>query len=156
MNTPLTGSIERSARLHAKQVRQRLLGLTHRRRPRDVLKIGRAAESEIVPERDVIVINPELVPAPAHAPEPIYIAPSAKIINEVAKNHKVSVGEIKGPRRYRYITAARHEAIGRVYTECPHLSLIQIGRIFNRDHTTIMHTLENLGLRERATREATI
>lgn len=139
MNRPLTGSIERAARLHAKQVRQRLLGSPLRRRPRDVLKIGRTPEPAPQPEPEIIVLNP--VPAP----DPIYIAPSAKIINEVAAKHKVSAGEIKGPRRNRYIVAARFEAILRIHRELPHMSLPQIGRVFNRDHTSILHAIRKYG-----------
>ena len=147
MTTGAIGTIERSAKLHAMEVRARLFGpsLRTRRRPRDVIKIMRPGDPDPLPlpEPEIIVLNP--VPVP----DPIYIAPSAKIIKEVAEKHKVSAGEIKGPRRNRYILAARFEAILRIHRELPHLSLPQIGRIFNRDHTTILYVIRKYGAQTR-------
>lgn len=67
------------------------------------------------------------------------------IIDRFAKAHKVSVGEIVGPRRSRYLIAPRFEAIVAVAIERPDMSLPQIGRLFNRDHTSIINAFKKMG-----------
>lgn len=66
------------------------------------------------------------------------------IIMEVAIAHGVSYEDILGRSRARHLVAARHEAIYEVRKRRPHLSLPQIGRIFKRDHTTILHALRRM------------
>jgi hypothetical protein len=71
--------------------------------------------------------------------------PSYKtVLRLVALKHGLDVAELSGPVRSRPVVAARHEAVGLVYTHCRYISLPAIGRIFNRDHTTILHTLRKL------------
>lgn len=67
--------------------------------------------------------------------------PARDIIAEVARRHGVKYGEILGPRGPRSITAVRTEAIREVADARPDLSMVAIGRIFGRDHTTILHAL---------------
>lgn len=67
--------------------------------------------------------------------------PVLDIIKAVAAKHGLTVAQIKGHGRQKALTAARHEAISRVYAARPDLSLPQIGRIFHRDHTTILHAV---------------
>jgi len=63
------------------------------------------------------------------------------IIETVAARHGVTVAEILGTRRTKPIVNARHAAIVQVCKLRSTLSLPQIGRIFHRDHTTIMHAV---------------
>ena len=75
------------------------------------------------------------------------ITPHAKtmlIIAEVAREHGVTVGAILGPSRGMKETRARWEAIRRVHRERPR-PLNQLGKLFNRDHSTIMYALKRLG-----------
>lgn len=72
------------------------------------------------------------------------VASPKVIISLVAAKHGVTAADIVGPSRTRKIVAARHEAIGVVYTHCRQVSLPAIGRLFNRDHTTILHALRKL------------
>lgn len=75
---------------------------------------------------------------------------SAKeIIFEVAHKHGISPIEIFGDRRCKHIIDARHEAIARVSEEKSEWSLTQIGRFFNRDHTTIIHAIRKVKGTER-------
>lgn len=71
-----------------------------------------------------------------------------QIIMEVAIAHGVSYEDILGRSRERHLVAARHEAIYEVRKRRPHLSLPQIGRIFKRDHTTILHALRQMERQE--------
>lgn len=68
-------------------------------------------------------------------------AAAATIIRLVALRTGVSADDIIGPRRHRPIAAARKAAIKLVHSHCPHLSMPAIGRIFHRDHTTILFSL---------------
>lgn len=70
------------------------------------------------------------------------------IIMEVAIAHGVSYEDILGRSRARHLVAARHEAIYEVRKRRPHLSLPQIGRIFKRDHTSILHALRQMDRRQ--------
>ena len=64
-----------------------------------------------------------------------------EIIAHVAALHCLKAGDLVGPRRMKHIIEARHEAIRIVADLRPDLSLPQIGRVFNKDHTTILHAL---------------
>lgn len=69
--------------------------------------------------------------------------PAAReIIMRVAKWRGVQFTAILGTQRTRHIVAARFEAIRAVADARPDLSLPQLGRIFNRDHTSIIHALK--------------
>ena len=63
------------------------------------------------------------------------------IIEEVARAHGVRVADILGPCRERPLVKARHEAIRRVHQARPNMSTPEIGRMFNRDHKTILSAL---------------
>jgi chromosomal replication initiation ATPase DnaA len=69
-----------------------------------------------------------------------------EIIMRVAKWRGVQFEAIIGPRRTRHIVAARFEAIRAVADARPDLSLPQLGRIFKRDHTSIIHALRATAL----------
>jgi chromosomal replication initiation ATPase DnaA len=63
------------------------------------------------------------------------------ILRQVARKHGVTLSEMLGPSRKRFIAHARFEAAYRLRTEC-RMSLPQIGRrLGGKDHTTIIHAL---------------
>lgn len=69
-----------------------------------------------------------------------------QIIAEVAARHDLRPEEITGPERWKRNCRARYEAmwlarqaVGR--DGKPLYSLPQIGRFFNRDHTTVLNAL---------------
>jgi hypothetical protein len=66
------------------------------------------------------------------------------IVGRIAKEHGVTFEDIMGPRRLKPVVAARKAAMIAVAAHMPRWSLPQIGRFFNRDHTTIMHALGRL------------
>lgn len=70
-----------------------------------------------------------------------------KIIARVAAQHDLAPEDILGPGRSIPIVAARRAAIAAVLAEHPSLTLLQLGRIFRRDHTTILHSLRALGIK---------
>ncbi|WP_425348073.1 helix-turn-helix domain-containing protein [Tianweitania sediminis] len=64
------------------------------------------------------------------------------MIAEVAELYGCTFSEVVSDKRQRNIVDARHAAIRAVRTANPHMSLPEIGRIFNRDHSTIFHSLK--------------
>lgn len=91
---------------------------------------------------------PEQEAVPHGVPVNLLAHPSPKtIIKLVALKHGVARVDVVGPPRTRPIVAARHEAIGLIYTHCKHYSLPELGRFFgNRDHTTMLHAMRKLKL----------
>ncbi len=71
--------------------------------------------------------------------------PAKKIIAQVAALHGLSVREVLSNRRNRPVVEARFDAIKAVADIRPDMSLPQIGRLFGRDHTTILHALRRRG-----------
>lgn len=63
--------------------------------------------------------------------------PIHAIIAEVCEKYDLTPAQIIGPQRHRFIVIARHEAYYRCAKETPY-SLPAIGRVFCRDHTSIM------------------
>lgn len=59
------------------------------------------------------------------------------ITREVANRHGLTWSEIMGPSRHRQMAWARHEAWSLIWAQ-GRLSLPQIGRRFDRDHTTVL------------------
>lgn len=67
--------------------------------------------------------------------------PSRAIIHAVADKYGMTTADLIGPKRSRWFSFARHEAMYRVRLE-RRLSLPAIGRIFGgRDHTSVLHAL---------------
>ena len=75
------------------------------------------------------------------------------IVRLVALRSGVPVDDIVGPRKTNIIVAARFEAIRLVKSHCPHLSYPAIGRIFHRDHTSILFALGKLRKSQRQNAE---
>ena len=68
------------------------------------------------------------------------------IIKGVAKRHGITVKQIMGRSTYTEIVEARHHAmriIHAVYGD----SSTRIGRLFNRDHTTVLAALGRIAKR---------
>lgn len=63
------------------------------------------------------------------------------VIGEVAARHNLSVKTLLGRERYKHTVRARKAAIRAVAKRCPAMSVTDIGRVFGRDHTTIIHAL---------------
>lgn len=86
--------------------------------------------------------KPGTPPAAAQsAPAPVQLPPMPnwlRIASEVSARHKLSIKELTGPGRQRYIVVARNEAFWRIREETK-LSFPQIGAKFGRDHTTVLH-----------------
>lgn len=77
------------------------------------------------------------------APQPVSIK---AIIRAVAAKHGIRVPELMSHRRHAVVVAARHDAIVQVYLARPNMSLPQIGRLFHRDHTSILSCLRKAGV----------
>lgn len=76
-----------------------------------------------------------------------------EIISEVAERHGVTLGQIMSPIRTKKIAHARQEAQAALYDTLNddgtrRYSLPKIGRIFDRDHTSVLHAIRRV--RERA------
>ena len=71
--------------------------------------------------------------------------PALKIISEVAAEYGVTVDEIRGPRRHGDLVKPRHAAMCRVYLQRPDMTLPEIGRLFRKDHTTVLHAIKRGG-----------
>ncbi|WP_420433069.1 helix-turn-helix domain-containing protein [Hyphobacterium sp.] len=90
----------------------------------------------MTPRRDYIFV------AAARGREP------AEILEEVAARHGVTVRQLTGQQRQKSIVMARRDAIRCLASEPTpagrYRSLPQIGRLMNRDHTTIVHHVKSL------------
>lgn len=76
-------------------------------------------------------------------------APSWKfILSLVALKHGVMQRDILGDHRGREFAAARHEAQALTYRHTQ-LSTPAVGRLFNRDHSSIIHALNKMGARKK-------
>lgn len=65
------------------------------------------------------------------------------IIRQEAKENNVTVEYIVGKKRDKRAISIRHYAIWRARTETD-ASFIKIGKIFNRDHTSVIHAYYKL------------
>ncbi len=63
------------------------------------------------------------------------------IIAEEARKAGVAVDALLGRCRRRAVVRARHAAMRRVHDAFPRKSYPEIGRIFGRDHSTVMYAL---------------
>lgn len=65
------------------------------------------------------------------------------LIGEIARRHGISPAAIVGRSRHVEVRAARLDAMRAVASTLPHLSSTQLGGLFCRDHTTILHALKH-------------
>lgn len=66
-------------------------------------------------------------------------------IAATAKDFGVTFNEVMSHDRSRRVCVARFAAIARVARDYPHFSYPQLGKLFKRDHTTIMNALARCG-----------
>jgi len=71
-------------------------------------------------------------------PQTEHEIPPQLILEETANYFTLSTADIVSKSRSRPLTQARHIAMY-LMRECTGLSLIKIGEVFNRDHTTALH-----------------
>lgn len=72
-----------------------------------------------------------------------------KVIEAVCDRHEITYTDVMSRSRFADVVAARHEAIVAVATAFPWMSLPKIGRVFGRDHTSILHALDKFGVPRR-------
>lgn len=72
-----------------------------------------------------------------------------KVIEAVCDRHEITFTDVMSRSRYADVVAARHEAIVAVANAFPWMSLPKIGRVFGRDHTSILHALDKFGVPRR-------
>lgn len=65
----------------------------------------------------------------------------ADIVADVARQHEVSLSELRSNRQPPRLRAIRKEVLRRVWSERPDLSSAQIGKFLNRDPSSIRHLL---------------
>lgn len=81
-------------------------------------------------------------PPPAWTPFDFYFTSSWKnIVRLVALRYGTTVADILGRSRMREHAVPRMIAIYLVRQHCPQFSLPDLGRRFDRDHSTILHAL---------------
>lgn len=73
--------------------------------------------------------------------------PARVIIERVAELHRMTAGDILDQGRSRKYIEARFDAIAAVRLAYPEKSTPWLGRLFHRDHTSILHALEKRGVR---------
>jgi len=76
-----------------------------------------------------------------------YISKESKdIIAMVERASGVSFSELKSANRQRNVVTARQYAFWRLYQHTYSLGypLVQIGKMFNRDHSTVIHSIKKI------------
>ena len=158
---------ERELSTHYAQVRKRLMGEPPKRimaippRPEPEPEPVEAPEPEKVPDfvlyvnekpfvrtllftkRDFIVIenDPEAQPK-ADEEAPVLCRKFTDVLRDVSRETGVPAKVMLGSRRMKYIVEARRLLWWRAAHECPHLSIADIGRRSNVDHTSVLHGLK--------------
>lgn len=69
---------------------------------------------------------------------------TSTIIRLCASAFNVKTADVLGPRRTDAIASARHAAMALIRAKFPKLSYGEIGRLFNRDHGTVMYAVERM------------
>ena len=69
------------------------------------------------------------------------VRPAKSIIRDIAEAHGYTLNDILGVRRNKQLVTVRHMCIRAVADAKPEMSLPAIGRIFQRDHSSIIHAL---------------
>ena len=137
---------------HYDAVRARLRGP---RKPPKVFVVPRQPKNEIAapeppkaqqkawPEVETLpplLINPTIgMPPEDFVPPPKTKISWSEVVAVVERETKMRRAEILGPRRTLDCIRPRHLLWALAYTCCPHLSVAEIGRRSQRDHTTILH-----------------
>ncbi|MEI2296729.1 helix-turn-helix domain-containing protein [Ensifer sp. MJa1] len=81
--------------------------------------------------------------------------PVREIVEEVLGNYPgITWEQVIGVGRERRLVEPRHRCMSAVYGERPDLSLPALGRIFHRDHTSVLHAVNKRGEGDRPPRRA--
>lgn len=76
------------------------------------------------------------------APFGFYRFPSWKnVVQFVALKHGITFEDILGHDKCKAFVKARHEAVVMVESHCQHMSITNLGRRMNLDHTTVLYIL---------------
>lgn len=110
--------------------------------PRDVINL---AMTDLLPSADI----EQSQDWPPHAGKKRKTA--RDIIAEVAEEYQVTIKDILSIRRNNDIVEARHECVWRIKNETM-LSFPQMGKIMNRDHSSLVHAYHKM--RDRKAKEA--
>lgn len=70
-----------------------------------------------------------------------------EIITLIALEGDMTYDDMIGHSRVPAVVARRHLAIVEVYRLKPAMSLVQIGKAFGKDHSTIVHALQKAGVK---------
>lgn len=80
-------------------------------------------------------------------PRPATPFDARNLIARVACWHGYTLEDILGDCRARPLIQARFDAVAAVKTMHPDFSLPMLGRLFRRDHTTVLYALKQRGLK---------
>lgn len=122
------------------QIRLKCLELALDRGTSDPVSAAAQFYSFVMPSAKVVEHKPAAVQLKM-------VASSAmrQTINNTCRELGVAVTEVLGARRHKSIVAARDKVIAAVYEKHPDASLPDIGRAFNKDHTSILTALRRVG-----------
>jgi hypothetical protein len=67
--------------------------------------------------------------------------PARAIIAAVARKYGLTYDDLIGSRRLKPLVIARQEAMHILVRARPDLGLTRVGRLFNRDHSTVWHAI---------------
>jgi len=84
--------------------------------------------------------EPEVIEPPEPRDERPHPDPRMQILRECAREHGCTVQEILSPTRFSNVIKARRKAMWRLHKRGT-MSLTQIGRYLNKDHSTVLHAL---------------
>ncbi len=108
-----------------------------------LLVVQKQSEAPAV-EQEAVVAEVVSIPLPPPAKSDIldmYAAPGWRFLLRLASlRHQIPAKDILSDKRSREIVAARSEAMAMVYQHTQ-LSTTIVGKMFNRDHTTVLHAL---------------
>lgn len=77
--------------------------------------------------------------------ENVLRVPAKQIIAEVLEDYPgITIADILSQRRRRDLVQARHACMKAVHERRPDMSFPQLGRVFSRDHSSILHALGRL------------
>jgi len=144
-NTHETGGLtEAEQRYRFVCARSRLMG-TAPKPPKRV-----PVQEHVKPRRPLFTTPIEEIEDTAETPFNFLKPPGwGGIVKLVALKHGVSVEDMRGPSRVTKISHARQEAMALMHGHCG-MSLPEVGRKFDRDHTTVLHAIRVLRKRKAA------
>ena len=64
------------------------------------------------------------------------------IIKTICNTLEIEITALKSSKRTRELSEARSIAIGLILDKCPDYGLKRLGKVFNRDHSTILYQRE--------------